>query len=137
MFLDKLTLFSEDQAVTATAASTNYIDFGGDFDVGKGEPLELIVIVTEAFDNLTNLAIAVQTDDNTSFSSATTLHTETIVLANLTAGAELSIRFWPRANERYGRLNYTVTGTTPTAGKITAGIGINRQDTDVYPNAID
>jgi len=136
MFTDYETLMSDDQAITATAASTNYIDIGADADIGIGQPVNILVQVTEAFTNLTNLAIAIQTDDNSSFSSATTIYTETIVLANLTAGAKINMRVFPPANERYVRMYYTVTGSAPNAGKITAGAVVDHQDEASYPDAL-
>lgn len=51
MILDKETLFSLDQAVTASATATSIIDLTpvkGDFrDIGIGEPLQLFAQVTE------------------------------------------------------------------------------------------
>lgn len=134
MILDKSVLFSDDQVITASAASTNIVDLGATGtpklrnaialrrDISKGEPIPLLVQITEAFNTLTSLAIAIQTDDNEAFSSATTVYTETVLLANLTLGARISIDFFPKnVRERYVRLFYTVTGTAPTLGKVTAG----------------
>lgn len=128
MILDETVLLSDDQAITATANSTNTIDLGADRDIGKGVPVPLLVQVTEDFDNLTSLTIAVQTDDNDSFSSATTLATTgAIPLASLVAGYQAPLDFVPRGTERYVRLAYTVTGVAPTAGKVTAGIVLDHQ----------
>lgn len=141
MIFDTQALFSDAQAITATAASTNYYDrrafgtvVGGSAalapDLGKGEPLPLRVQVVEAFNNLTSLAIDIQVDDNSSFSSPTTVATETIALAALKAGkvAE-SLKYLPAGvTERYVRLYYTVTGTAPTTGKITAGVVAAHQE---------
>lgn len=128
MYVDYETLMSDDQAITATAASTNLIDLGADVDIGKGEPVNILVQVTEAFNNLTSLAIALQTDDNTGFSSATTLYTETLALAALVVGARIRMQHMPADNERYLRMNYTVTGTAPTTGQVTAGVVGDIQD---------
>ena len=86
--------------------------------------------MTEAFNNLTSLTISVETDDNSSFSSATTVFTTTaIVLASLTAGYVLKqlVELPEGTNERYVRLKYTVAGTAPSTGKVTAGIVAARQ----------
>lgn len=135
MFVDKQTLMSDAQAITATAVSTNIIDLGSDRDVGPGEPVRLLIQVVEAFNTLTSLQIDMQTDDNSSFSSATVIQLQSMALAALTLGARAVISVWPRANERYVRMNYTVTGTNPTLGKITAGIVVDDQSWQAYANA--
>lgn len=134
MIFDKQALFSDAQAITATAASTNVIDLGAPGtpkhakapitqDFGRGRPVPLRVQVVEAFNNLTSLAVAIQVDDNEAFSSPKTVATQTIALADLVAGKVAAIDYVPRGtDERFMRLNYTVTGTAPTTGKVTAGL---------------
>lgn len=123
------TRFSDDQAITGDAASTNVLRVGpGDF--GQGNDLYLDVYVTEAFNTLTSLNIALQTDDNSGFTSATTLYSAEVVLANLTLGAKIPLKAIPNGCEEYIRLNYTVTGTDPTTGKIFASLTDTTQDSD-------
>lgn len=122
MILDQNLVLSDAQAITATAASTNTIDLSVARDVGPGYELPLLIQVGEAFNNLTSLTVEVQTDDNTSFSSPRSLASQTIPLASLTVGAKSAIQKVPVGTERYVRLNYTVTGTAPTTGKVTAAI---------------
>lgn len=129
-------LFSEDQAVTATAASTNSIDTqamgtpAGNagalvFDLGLSE-IPILVQVTEAFATLTSLTVTVEMDDNSSFSSATTIATTPAVpAATLVAGYRFpafTVTIPEGATERYFRLKYTVAGSDATAGKIFAGV---------------
>nr|WP_292131445.1 hypothetical protein [Mesorhizobium sp.] len=127
------TLLSDAQAITATAASTNTIDLGPIAtgivrDIGKGKPIPLRIQVVEAFNNLTSLTVALQTDDNTGFASAKTVWSQVVVLADLIAGKVIVPEWIPRGtDERYMRLNYTVTGTAPTTGKITAGVVMGAQ----------
>jgi hypothetical protein len=134
MILDKQSLLSDAQAITATAASTNVIDLGAagtvygaaaalPRDLGKGCKVPLLLQVVETFATLTSLTIDVQVDDNAAFSSPKTVATTgAIAAANLTAGKQFSIDAFPRGtDERYVRLNYTVGGSNATAGKITAG----------------
>lgn len=141
MIFDKENLFSDAQAITATAASTNIIDLGATGtvvgasaavvrDIGKGRPLPLRVQVTEAFNTLTSLKVDIEVDDNASFSSARVVDTQTILLAGLTLGAVFEgLKHVPvGVNERYVRLNYTVAGAAPTLGKITAGIVAGHQE---------
>lgn len=135
MIFDSEALFSDDQAITASAASTNYMDLGAPGtpvggaaaltrDIGPGNPIPIVVQVTEKFLTLTSLKVAVQVDDNTSFGSATTvLESEAIVLASLLVGYTFALNWIPhKTNERYLRLYYTVGGSSATAGKVTAGI---------------
>lgn len=122
MLLDQQALFSADQAITATAASTNVIDTGSNKDVGKYGDIPLLMQVVEGFNNLTSLTVTVQTDDNSAFSSAADVLSMTIPLASLVLGYKSPVITLPMKMERYIRLNYTVTGTAPTTGKVTAGI---------------
>ncbi|MHB2283788.1 Bbp16 family capsid cement protein [Klebsiella pneumoniae] len=122
MLLDQQALFSAAQAITATAASTNVIDTGSNKDVGKYGDIPLVIQVVEGFNNLTSLTVTVQTDDNSAFSSAADVLSMTIPLASLVLGYKSPVITLPMKMERYIRLNYTVTGTAPTTGKVTAGI---------------
>ncbi|EIX9642904.1 hypothetical protein ML090_000108 [Klebsiella pneumoniae] len=122
MLLDQQALFSAAQAIMATAASTNVIDTGSNKDVGKYGDIPLLIQVVEGFNNLTSLTVTVQTDDNSAFSSAADVLSMTIPLASLVLGYKSPVITLPMKMERYIRLNYTVTGTAPTTGKVTAGI---------------
>lgn len=48
MYVDALLLFSNAQAVTAAAASTNYVDLGAVRDIGTGQPLYVVSCCTVA-----------------------------------------------------------------------------------------
>lgn len=122
MLLDAKLLMSNQQAITATAASTDVIDRGDVKDVGKDGSIPLLIQVTEAFNTLTSLTIDVQTDDNSAFSSPRSLFSTVVVLADLKAGYQTPVITLPQKTERYLRVNYTVTGTAPTTGKVTAGV---------------
>jgi hypothetical protein len=137
-YLDRMNLFSNEQAITATAASTDVVDLGSSRDVGAGEPLYVLVQVTQSFDALTSLTIALQTSATENFASPVQLTARTVALAGLTAGATFSVGPVPGGTLRYVRLYYTVTGTTPTTGKITAGLGVEgvHQDTAIYPDSL-
>lgn len=136
---DEAGLLSENQAVTATAASTNYIDFGANGtpvgwagalvgDLGNSD-IQLLVQVTTTFATLTSLTVSVEMDDNSSFSSATTVaRSEAIPAASLVAGYKFRLpdSIPEGTTERYLRLKYTVAGSDATAGKIYAGIVASR-----------
>lgn len=138
MIFDQKNLFSDQQAITATAVSTNVIDTGANGtpygagaalgrDQGKGCVLPLFIGVTENFATLTSLTATVQhSDDNSSFSDV--LGTPAIPVATLKAGYQFPIDSIPlTTTKRYIRLNYTVAGSNATAGKITAGITMGNQ----------
>lgn len=132
MILSAQQLFSDDQAITASADSTNVIDLGVagtpfdaaaalNRDVGKGTKVPLLVQVTEAFNNLTSLEIKISTGATTAL--GTTVISQTILLADLTVGKQISLDVLPNdITERYLGIEYVVTGTAPTTGKVTAGI---------------
>tara|TARA_R110002074_G_scaffold195878_3_gene362451 strand:+ start:10379 stop:10810 length:432 start_codon:yes stop_codon:yes gene_type:complete len=130
-------LFSDDQAITASADSTNVIDLGVagtpfdaaaalNQDIGKGSKIPFLVQVTEAFDNLTSLEIKVSIGATTAL--GTTVISQTILLADLTVGKQIAIEVLPNdITARYLGVEYVVTGTAPTVGKVTAGITMGNQ----------
>lgn len=141
MIMDATTLFSNAQAITATAVSTNIVDLGAagtvygaaaaiTRDIGKGADIPLKVTVVESFNTLTSLTISIETDDNSGFASAKTVWTSpAYLLVDLATGAKLLLpdSIPLGTDERYVRLRYTVAGTPPTLGKITAGVTMGNQ----------
>jgi len=125
-------LFSDDQAITGDADSTNVIDLGVpgtpygaaaalNRDIGKGAKIPLLVQVTSVFNTLTSLNINLSTGSTTAL--GTTIATQNILLADLVAGKQINLDFLPNGIvERYLGIEYDVVGTDPTLGNITAGI---------------
>jgi hypothetical protein len=137
MLLDAQLLFSDGQAVTTTANSTNVIDLLSNRDIGAGEDLWLVVVVTEAATaaGAATVTFTMETDDNISFSSATTIYTSpAIAKTALTLGARAIGVKVPRYTERYLRLAYTVATGPLTAGKFTAGITLSGSISDETRN---
>lgn len=147
MIFDRTEQFSDRQPITATTASTNVWDTGAPGtsyghaasmrrDMGKGEEVPIAIRVVESFNNLTSLSVAYQVADDAGFTqNATTVLTGgPYTLAQLQAGAfhilpdEIPIG----ADRRYHRLLYTVTGTAPTLGRITAGVTAGNQTNQIY-----
>ena len=134
MIFDKTLLFSDVQAITADAASTNIVDTlatGTVYDaaaaltkdIGKGKSLPINIQVVEAFNTLTSLGISIQVASDEAFTTPKTIATQTLALAELTVGKVSSLTVvLPGADMRYMRVYYDVTGTAPTTGKVTAGI---------------
>lgn len=143
MIFDLTLLFSDGQAITADAASTNVVPlgatgtpYGGSAlirDVGIGRGVPIAVSVTESFNNLTSLVVQVQTSpDNSTW---TTIESgATVLLASLVAGYQFDVPYeLPIGTKaRYVRLYYDITGTAPSTGKITAGVVAARQSAPAY-----
>lgn len=130
MIFDSTNKFSSDQAVTASAASTNVIDLGVTArNVGLGQMVPLYIKVTEDFATLTSLQVIVQTDDAENFSGAVdVVQTASIAVADLVDGYEFNLNVLTAGIEgRYMRLSYVVTGSSASAGMITAGITMGNQ----------
>ncbi|MEW8683041.1 MAG: Bbp16 family capsid cement protein [Candidatus Thiodiazotropha endolucinida] len=129
--------FSDQQIITATARSTNVIDLGSPDtphggaaplkqDVGKGTPIPINVQITEGFDNLTSLDVAVEVGATDTL--GTVLATQNILLADLVAGKTLYMQCLPNGvDQRYLGLRYTVNGAAPTVGRVHAGISMGNQ----------
>lgn len=119
--------FSDAQALTATAASTNLLDLGATGtvlkapaalvrDIGKGNPIPIIVRLDVAAGGTSpTLTVTVETDDNVGFASATVRATSLTHVAGA-AGDEIYLDVYlpENTNEQFLRLNYTLAGTTPT-----------------------
>lgn len=127
MILDAQNLYSDAQEIpdTTPVASTNIIDHGADRNLGIGTPMAVLITVDVglAGDATETLTAALQTDDNASFSSATTVaSTGALSEAQTVAGSKIVLAVPPNtAMERYSRLLITLGGTNPTA-TITAAL---------------
>ncbi len=129
MMNDKQLYFSEQQAITASAASTNYLDFGSIRNLGVGEELYLVFLVTTAFTDTgsdSTVTPSFQTDDNSAFSSAATLRTYDVFAALTAANTKRMYKLEPVTDagsyERYAQIYYTVANGNLTTGAITAFI---------------
>lgn len=118
MYIDSQLLFSDAQAVSADAGSTNVVDLGVARNLFDGEPMAVVIQVDVAADVANTdetYAFQIETDDNAAFSSATDLLVHSIAGASLTAG---SVHVLPVpvgvSVERYIRVFYDVGGTTPS-----------------------
>ena len=118
MLIDSLGRFSNAQALTASAASTEYVDLKKASKLGGGKPLAIVISVGTAADTADGnetYAFKIQCDDNSSFSSATDIISRTIAGASLTAGSIHTLPVPPEVNvEQYIRLYATLGGTTPS-----------------------
>ncbi len=126
MIIDAQLLFSDAQALTAAAASTNSIDLGIARDVGTGETLYVVVSVGVAMTDAgsdSTVSVYLQTDDNSSFSSATNSQLIGTLGALSAVGTTLYAKLDPaKVNERYIRLYYTPAGGDLSTGTVDAFI---------------
>ncbi|PHR17880.1 MAG: hypothetical protein COA41_11320 [Sphingopyxis sp.] len=137
MYLDKQAEFSDAQAVTSTAISTNVMDlFAGTRsdavnntlrDIGTGQDVYLVVITqTAATDTSSDatLAITLESDSVAGLSASPTVHFTTGALAFAAfspAGTVLASAKLPAGNyERYLGVRYTVASGPLTAGAFDA-----------------
>lgn len=123
MLIDDKLLVSRDQAITATANSTDVIDLGVAGRAG-GNGIDVFAHVTQGFNNLTSLAIAVQSSVDSAFTTPIPHQTlsRTLASGGLAAGQKIDLGELLEGCNRYVRFVYTVTGTAPTLGTITAGL---------------
>jgi hypothetical protein len=137
MIIDTSLVFSNQQAVTTSAPSTNALDLGATGtpfgatvplarNLGHGEPIDLSVSVASTFAGLTSLQVSVQTSaDGINWNSVDT--GAAIPASQLVAGYQFHVpKVVQEANLRYLQLYYTVSGAA-TAGTINAAIVASRQ----------
>ena len=142
MFIDKQNELSDAQDVTASAASTNTIDIGQTAQIGPGVRLRFRFKITETFDTLTNLTIALQGDTTAAFSSAATLATTgaiTLASGGLAAGSEYTLTVPLSGVEQFIRAYYTVGGSDADDGIIDAFLEVYdapEGDMTVIPGAM-
>lgn len=142
MIFDAQNTFSDQQAVTATAVSANTIDLGvpgtlpwrgGTFhnDLGRGEDVEISVTCTQTFLTCTSVQVQLVTSASADLSSPTVIdQTDAILVASLVAGYKWRLgKVPPGITQRYLGLKYVVAGSAATAGKITAGLVLDKQTT--------
>lgn len=117
MLIDQNAVFSDKQAVSATAVSTHTVDQGAAGDARTG--LYAVVRTDEAFAGVTELKVELQTSDAEDFASAKTLLAVTAAGAGLVKDVQLLKAAVPAGALRYLRMKYTVTGSG-TAGELSA-----------------
>ena len=115
--LDNNEKFSDSQALTATADSTNHKDNTTDRDLGPGEPMAAIVYIETVLGGTSSptISVSIETDDNASFSLGTVIAvSKAFSVAEVGSGLEIVVPM-PMTNERFIQLIYTLTGSSPTA----------------------
>ena len=139
MYVDKALLFSDAQAVTAAAPSTDYLDQGAARDLGIGKQLYVVIIcdvaMTDAGSDST-LTVELYGDSTTTFTpdGSQTLVT---IPALTAAGTKFVCPIAPEMTAfRYLTLQYTPNNGNLSTGSFTAFITDTPQLNKVYPDAI-
>ena len=130
MILDAQNQFSDGQAITAAAASTNTIDLGAVRDIGTGESLYVVVNVTVALTDSgsdSTLTVALYGDSTTTFTPDGSQDLFTIP-ATTAAGTVFIARLDPASaplQYRYIQLYYTPNNGNLTTGTLDAHLTTN------------
>lgn len=115
---DKEGEYSDAQALTATAASTNKINHRQDRNIGIGTAMCVVLTVDVAADFTTGnetYKFDLESDDDEAFGSAVVIASRTILAADLVADSQHVIPIPPDTRfQQWSRMNYTLGGTTPT-----------------------
>lgn len=124
MLIDYENQFTADggQPIVGSALTTKYIDLKAADDIAVGEPVYLMARITETFNApCTDIDIALQSDDETTFAGAATVLTANKTVANnqLDAGKLYCIGAVPVGTQKRYLSGYiTCNGGNPTTGKI-------------------
>jgi hypothetical protein len=141
MIIDSQLLFSNAQAVTAAAASTNYVDLSEVRDIGSGEDLYVVSVVTVAMTDGSSdstLDVILYGDSSTSFTpdGQQSLFVFPAVSAIGTLRcAKLSPTLAP-LQYRYIELYYSPANGNLSAGSFTSFLGVGVQNYVSYADAI-
>jgi len=138
MYMDALLRLSNAQAVTAAAASESVIDLQSNRDIGTGQDLYLVSVLTVAMTdgagNTYPLVVALEGDSTDSFSPDGTQDQYTFPAAS-PIGTVKYAKLDPGAAPlqfRYIRAKYTPTGGNLTAGSVTTFITTDIQKFKAY-----
>ena len=117
MYVDAQQKYSDAQALTVTAVSTNAIDHSSDRNFGIGKPMAIVIAVTVAAGGTApTMQVTLQADTTSAFGAPVTVtSTSVLTAAQMVAGAKFILPVPPDLlTARFTRLNYTMGGTTPT-----------------------
>lgn len=120
MIFDKQNLFSNRQAVTATAVSTDVVDLGA----GDSGNAPYLSVIAAGYSGAGSIVVELQTSNDAAFGAVKTLATFPVSNADLKKGGAVVAVKLPKGMQRFARLNYAVTGAV-SGGAILAGLVMN------------
>lgn len=136
MFIDKLLQVSNEQAVTASAASTDVIDFGQtnpNSGLNRNTTMAITVDESATAAGAATVAFSIQDSaDNSTFADVAV--TGVIAKADIAAGKQFLIPM-PVKHRRYLRVYYTVATGPLTAGKFSAQVVTGVQQNVAQPDS--
>lgn len=137
MYIDKALQVSDEQAVTASAASSDVIDFGqANPNVGMDDRTSMVITVDVAAAASGDATVTFSVQDSANNSAfADVAVTGAIGKATLVAGHQIVIPM-PTRLRRYCRVYYTVAAGPLTAGKFSAQVVAGIQQNVAYPDAL-
>jgi hypothetical protein len=135
MFVDSQHLFSNTQALTSAAASTNIVDLGAARDIGTGKPLYVCLVVdvalTDAGSNST-ITVSLRGDSTSTITPDATRDLFTVP-ALTAAGTVFYGAIDPKVfSYRYLDVYYTMNNGDLTTGTVTAFVTSDIQNSVVY-----
>lgn len=146
MFVDYQNQFSDAQAVTSTAISTNVLDLGATptlRDIGNGEPIYLVILTqTTCTDTSSDATVTftLESDSTADLATSATVHYSTGAKAfatYATAGTVVAVVALPYGSyERYLGVRYTVASGPLTAGAFDAFLTKDVQKWQSYADAL-
>lgn len=139
MILDNELKFSDSQAVTSAAASTNSVDLGAVRDIGTGEDLYVVVTVdVELADSGSNSTLdVVLRGDSTSTFTPDATQTLFTIPQGAAAGSQYFAKLDPASAPlqlRYIQLYYSPNNGDLSAGSVSAYLTNNIQRYVSYPD---
>lgn len=144
MIIDGELEFSNAQAVTATAISTNVVDLGATNtlkDMGNGTPVYLVISTNTAATaaGAATVTFALESDSTANLATSPTIHFTTAALALAayqTAGTTVVCVAlpWEKTYERYLGVRFTVATGPLTAGAFDAFLTLDPQRFVAYAN---
>jgi hypothetical protein len=136
--MDALLVFSDEQALTATASSEGTVDLGAGEDgfgttlakpeLAEGKPcwinVQVGAIALDSSGESATLTVSLYTSTDDSSFSAHSVLANAVAEASLVAGYRIASVPIPAGLSRYNKLYYTVGVESFTSGTITAWIGL-------------
>lgn len=141
MYVDSQLLFSDAQAITAAAGSTNTIDLSAVRDIGSGRQLFLVITVDVAMTDGSSdstLTVAIEGDSTTTFTPDGTANVLTIPALSA-AGTIFIVALSPTLAPllfQYIRLLYTPNNGNLSTGSFTAFLALDVQNFKAYADNI-